>query len=296
MKRILAITFLLVSLAASRVIAIENGIYVNSRDASAPLIKMQDGTELHLGAKWLTPVQESQLSSQGNANTNFYLQLTTAYIPDLDSSGCILVIDGTAYRQRGSGSSQNKTSSLDFDIQGDEQAKQVAKYFGTKIIYRRHPQHNLRVEFKPSKSEYLSGEKVMVTLEISNVGTNTISFQRGGRNRASRDNQYMFLAYQGGKQVEDIGQNYHFGGLSTARQLKGGETFTDSIDLNLWFRLEKPGYYQVLGSYYLNFYDPVSRDFRGIWDDYATGEFGFTIKDNPAVQPVIDVSPLKLQP
>src|SRR5262249_16702953 len=129
----------------------ENGIYERSQDSSAALVKTQDGQEVRLGERRTLQILKTEMSSQNNENTKFYLSVIIPYDPSLGPSSNILFVDGTAYRQGGSGSSQNETSSLSFYILGDDNAQQVAKYFGSSLRYRRHPGHHLQVSFIPAK-------------------------------------------------------------------------------------------------------------------------------------------------
>src|SRR5262249_41623137 len=194
-------------------------------------------------------------------------------------SSYILIVDGTAYRLVGSGASQKETSSLNFEVTGDDNAKQVAKYFGTSPPYRRHPGHGLQVSFIPVKQVFETGEEVIVTLRITNVGGNAVSFMQGGRNRAARDNQYIFSARYRGKQVEDIGTSYHFGGMSVRRVLEPSEVFEAKVSLNKWFLFKEAGLYEIHGSYYLDFLDPEDDSWRIILEDYASADFVGTIKE-----------------
>jgi hypothetical protein len=97
-------------------------------------------------------------------------------------------------------------------------------------VYRRHPQHNILVSFSPTKPEFKIGDEVTSVLQVTNIGKNALSFNKGGRNRAVRDNQYIFSARYNGKQVEDIGSSSHFGGMYVKRVLKPGEVFEDTIN------------------------------------------------------------------
>jgi hypothetical protein len=256
----------------------DNGIYLISRQASAPKVKNQEGQERHLGEKRTLPIKKTELFSQDNANTQFALSLTIPYDAKLDSSTYLLVVDGIAYDQNGSGSSQQESSSLFFTISGEEKAKQVAKYLGASIVNRKHPHHNLRVRFLPSKREFAPGAEVTATLQITNVGTNAVGFMKGGRNRAIRDNQYVFSARFNGKQVEDIGSSGHAGGLASRRVLKPGETFEDTISLSKWFAFDKKGTYEIHGSYFLEFSEPESDSWRTIWEDYVSADFMISVK------------------
>ncbi|MEE9270165.1 MAG: hypothetical protein V3V49_07880 [Candidatus Krumholzibacteria bacterium] len=258
---------------------VPNGLYTQTSDSSAPLITTQDGIELRLGGKHEIRINKAELYSQNNANTSFNLTLTTPFEPQPDATPYkLLAVGGVIYRQTGSGETEGKSSSVYFHISGQDRARVVAEHFGIEPRFRTHPRHQFEVSFEPVKNEFQTGEDVRVTLRITNVGDHTIAFMKGGRNRAERDNQYVFSARHKGRQVDDIGTSYHFGGLSVKRVLKPGETFEDHVDLGKWFSFEKPGFYELLGSYYMAFYSPEGSDWYTIWEDYATGECVLTVK------------------
>src|SRR5215471_8425154 len=257
----------------------ENGIYERSQDSSGALVKAQDGQDVRLGKRATLQILKTELFSQNKENTQFSLSVTIPYDPGLGPSSYILFLDGTGYRQGGAGSSQRDTSSASFYVMGDDNAKQIAKYFGTSVRYRRHPGYKLQVSFLPAKQEFDAGEEVIVTLRITNVGTKAIAFMQGGRNRAARDNQYIFSARYQGKQVEDIGTSYHFGGMSVRRVLESSEVFEAKVSLNKWFLFKEAGLYEIHGSYYLDFLDPEDDSWRIIWEDYASADFVVTIKE-----------------
>ena len=50
------------------------------------------------------------------------------------------------------------------------------------------------VTFVPDKSEFAVGEKVAVTLNITNIGSKTFTFFQGGRADGFRDNQFAFFS------------------------------------------------------------------------------------------------------
>jgi hypothetical protein len=219
------------------------------------------------------------MTAQGNWNRVFDLSIQVPYdkalLKKLDH---VLVLDETAYKQNGSGSSQDAFCSLSFSIQGQEKAEEVAKHYSIQPRYRVHPGYQLAVGFFPEWGKFIQGEEIKVTLRIKNVGNGPVAFQKGGRNRAPRDNQYSFLGIYQGKTVPDKGSSFHFGGLSYRAILKPGEVFEDEVDLTQWFAFEKTGPYQILGSYYMSFSDPADDFGRTIWEDYITAEFWIQVE------------------
>jgi len=227
MKTIITALLILASANALAGDKPDNGFYLRAKGEPAPWIKSHDGHKIFLGARQSLEVKQGWLSSQNNENSRFYLSVTIPYNADIGPSTYILIVDGKAYRQTGSGSSHEKTSSLNFHISGEKNADRVSRYMKTPVVYRKHPQHNLLVSFSPTKQEFDPGEEITATLRITNVGKNNVSFMKGGRNRAARDNQYVFSARYRGKQVEDVGTSHHFGGIAVGRVLKPGEVFED---------------------------------------------------------------------
>jgi hypothetical protein len=255
-----------------------DGIYLHGDGALAPAIQSQDGQKAVLGARQDLKIRKSELYSQDNANTRFYLSVTVPYDKAIGPTTYLLLVRGTAYRQTGSGTSGQETSSLSFYISGADKAKEVSEFLAVPVHYRRHPQHTFLVSLTPTEESSAPGEEVTATLHIRNVGNNIVAFMKGGRNRAARDNQYVFCARLGGKQVEDIGTSYHHGGLAAKRILKPGDVFEDTISLSKWFAFREPGMYEVHGSYYLDFKDPSTDSWGTLWEDYVSADFIVTIK------------------
>ncbi len=272
--------FILTSVAIAS--NIEDGLYLQAEDTSAPLVKTQEGQKLHLGAKQTLNILNSEVISQNNSNTRFRLLLTIPYVEDFGYSTYILVIAGTAYKITGMASKgqvvkkKRSTYTPTFYISGDENAKQVSEYFGAPLFYRRHPRHNLCVSFTPIKQKFTKGEKVTVMLQITNVGTNSIYIRN--RYYGYRDNQYVFSAYYHGNPVQDIGRtSINRGGINSIT-LKPEEVFEEEINLSKRFSFEKVGWYVVYGSYSLNFIDPSEDVGRTIWEDYASAAFTVRIE------------------
>jgi len=243
------------------------------------MVKSQGGQKLFLGEKQTLNVLKSDLVSQNNANTRFYLSVRVPHDEGVRTSTYALVVAGTAYPHPGLSSSQKGTRSLIFRISGKENAEMVSEYMKTPLVCRRRPRHNLRVSFAPTKQEFSVGDRVVVTLQVKNAGTNSASFMQGGRNRGDRDNQYDFSARHRGKQVEDIGTNVSLGGIAFRRTLKPGEVFEDKISLNRWFAFDKAGVYAIHGSYYFDLRDPEGESLRTIWEEQKWASFTVRIRE-----------------
>ncbi|KAF0243997.1 MAG: hypothetical protein FD180_2886 [Planctomycetota bacterium] len=250
----------------------EDGIYLRSEAAEAKKVAGTDGREYGLGEKCAFEIKQARITSQDNANLEFWVSLKVPFQEGLDSFKHVLVVKGKAFGQSGSGSEANTASWINFPVSGKENAEAVAAHFGTKPALRAHPGHQLAVSFIPSRKEFDAGDPKTVTLRIENVGAKTVFFQVGGRNRAARDNQFVFRATNGDKPLPDVGSDAHLGGLSVIRELKPGDVHEQEIDLAKWFAFEKAGTYFVHGSYVLEFFE--SREYTQVaWEDWATAEF-----------------------
>ena len=263
-----------------RPVPIEDGFYRLSNTLSDPVLMTEKGKAVHLECRTSLKITDTQLTSQNNANNRFSLYVGTPYLEEGSVYGYVLVVGGTAYTARGGGSHLKESSNIFYEMNSRQKAEQVARFLKTPLVTRQHPGHQMLVEFVPTKPSYLPGEKVEVTLQITNVGSTPFTFQQGGRNRAFRDNQFNFSAFFNGQQVKDIGFDGNLGGLSITRTLKPGELFEQKISLGSWFVFDKPGLYSVHGSYYLSFHPSTGWTGRPLWEDYATQDFAVTIAED----------------
>ena len=87
------------------------------------------------------------------------------------------------------------------------------------------------------------------------------------------------IARHRGEQVSDIGQAGHCGGLSFRKVLKPGEIFEDFANLCKWFDFKKPGTYNVLGTYVMEFNDPGGESWFTVWEGYVSAEFNVSIME-----------------
>ncbi|QDT14956.1 hypothetical protein [Alienimonas californiensis] len=257
-----------------------DGFYRQSTNDGAPVVQSADGRTFKLGERREFQILGSPLRSENNENSRFWLTLRVPYDETIGTMHSVLVVDGQACPQSGSGSSGKEISSLHFPIAGAENAERAAVLLNTPLLRRRHPGHHLLVTFTPNKKAYQVGESVKATLRIKNVGDTPFTFQKGGHYRgAARDNQYTFAAYLNGAQVEDVGRNGNTGGISVSPTIQPGETFEDTVALNKWFAFDEPGGYAIHGAYLMSFYDPDEASHRTVWEDYASAAFTVRVED-----------------
>lgn len=275
----LALSLFIMLFVPTMALALDNGFYKISFDGSSPLVKTQEQKEVRIGSRENIEINKVHLSSTDNWNEKFHLSVEVPYNKELNSGRWyILIIDDTVFGQTSLGSSQEETSTLGFRISGKKQVETIAKYFSIKPYYRAHPNYFFAVKFIPEKNEFAKDEEIWVIFKIKNIGNNKISFMKGGRNRAPRDNQYSFIGEYGGKQISDIGSSHHFGGIATKCTIKPGEIFEDRINLSKWFDFENSGMHRILGSYFMEFHKPEDDSYAIIWEDYITAEFYIKIK------------------
>ena len=101
-----------------------------------------------------------------------------------------------------------------------------------------------------AKADYSVGEPVYVSFRVTNKGKAPISFPDGGDYRGTgRHDRFTVKAWDAaGRMVPDPVKPSGFGGgLGGDRTIRPGETYTDSVLVNLWCALTEPGRYTVEG-------------------------------------------------
>ncbi|NUN50181.1 MAG: hypothetical protein HUU15_15240 [Candidatus Brocadiae bacterium] len=260
-------------LSFARADAPADGLYIGTDDSEAPTV-----SGLGLGKACRYEILEARLDSRDNLNREFHLSLTLPFSKDLGTMWHVLVVGGNAWPAIGAGSDADRTSSMSFSVSGREEAEAVAEYFRIKPRLRAHPGHQLSVSFVPTREAFETGGAAVTTLRIANLGAKSVFFQDGGRNRAARDNQFVFRATDGDKALPDIGSDAHLGGLSVIRELKPGEVFEKEIDLAKWFAFGKPGVVSVHGSFLLEFFESREAG-HVVWEDWGTAAFEVRIRE-----------------
>lgn len=289
MRNIATAILLLVSGCAFGSDQFADGIYLRAEEGPAPEIVCQGGHKGFLGARQDLNILKVEFIPYNNSNTLFGLRLVVPFDESIKGGSFILLVAGTAYlqhmlgapgmdafREHMSGYNKDK-SSLGFNVIGGDEAKEISEFFNAPLSLRTDPGYNLLATFTPIKPEFDPGEEVTAILRLKNAGTNTVAFQKGGR-MYGRDTQFSFSAQYLGKPVEDIGADYGIGGGGSGTwMLEPGEVFEDTINLSKWFTFDRPGLYEVHGSYYLPFRDTDIFVCGTIWDDHVSADFSVKI-------------------
>lgn len=212
------------------------------------------------------------LRSQANDNHSYYLQVETSHRFPKSCSDLGLMAGNQLIHFNGEGEGSGRFT-LDATVTNVNLIPQITADYHATILNRHHPGHQMLVEFIPNQEEFVIGDPVVVTLRITNIGTNGFAFMQGGRQRGMRDNQFAFTSEFEGKMVPDSGDPMNFGGLAMAVKLKPGENHEISVDLTKWFKFAKAGIYSLRGSYSMDFINPEAKEFETIWEDFACAEF-----------------------
>lgn len=213
-----------------------------------------------------------RIISQDNFNSRYWINLKPVPSPEKEFHGLILKGRKFTLVSSGHGATGEMLDSISF-YADSQVATNVANALKVTPKIRKHPGHKLQTRFVCNDMT----TNTTVTLEITNLGDSTVVFQDGGMNRGMRNNQFGFAGFRNGKALPDIGSPVHFGGRSTYVSLKKGETFQKRVNLTKWFDLSEKGYYDVRGTFYMEFHSSTE-DHRIMWADYVGAQFTFTKK------------------
>lgn len=250
-----------------------DGFYVLERNGEGSVFMDAWGKEWFLGDPLELPIQSQEIDAQNNDNTEFYLNLAIPYDEQVHSRNYGLLVSGILYRHTGTGSHSNISASIGFRIAGQEDVRRIAGFLQIPIRYRQRPDYALAATFTPVQPAFERGETVAAVLRIVNEGPAAISFWEGGMNRGSRDNQYAFAARLDGAPVPDVGSESHMGGLAFPRVLKPGEAFEATAELNDWFAFDRPGLYEIRGSYRMAIRPAEEEETALPWDEVPNADF-----------------------
>lgn len=134
-------------------------------------------------------IKKGVIRSLSNNNDQFYLSLTLPYDQALQTDHYILIDQNKVYTTESIGSSGKESSHITFRIKDKIIAEKLSKKLKLKLLLRKHPGYKLQTTFSTKQKQYKAGDPVQVKLNIKNIGTKSVAFTKGGRNRAPRDNQ-----------------------------------------------------------------------------------------------------------
>lgn len=265
------------------------GFYCVTTDKIDPLITIDGGPTVRLGKKAEIQILAARIYSQNNANTEFDMRLETSNFPvdpktSVPTEPVALRIDIHEYLLPNGWAGGNV---MFFQIHGQDTANNIAKALSAECSLRSPPGYKIFPQFIPAKSSFPTNGPVSVKFVLKNLDDRTLTFQRGGQQRGSRDNQYGFLAMlignPGGPPIQpvtDTGNPVNWGGLCGLVKLEPGKVFDDQIDLKKWFSFDKPGTYQIHGFYQMAFYQEGKElaPWNVIWTDYASADFMVVVK------------------
>jgi len=261
-----------------------DGLYFVSKDESAPSVTTEEGSTIRLGKKAEIQILSAHVYSQDNANSDFGIRLETShYSIDPQTEPVALRVGDQGYIPNGWGGN----NVMFFKIHGQDTAKSIAKALSVECALRFPPGYKIFPQFIPAQSSFPTNGPVAVKFVLKNLDDRTLTFQRGGQQRGSRDNQYgfraMLIGNPGGPPIQpvtDTGNPVNWGGLCGLVKLEPGKVFDDQIDLKRWFSFDKPGTYQIHGFYQMAFYQEGKEfaPWNMIWTGYASADFTVTVK------------------
>ena len=155
----------------------------------------------------------------------------------------------------------------------------IAAHFNTKAFDRHHPGHQILVQFIPAKEEFSTNEPVMVKFRVTNIGKTDIAYYGGSGQPVTRDMHFAFTSdYVRTKTLIDGSPWSDVNRFPGRVSLKPGEIYEQSVDLKEWVNFTTDLNYLMTGSYLMLFCDPVSKDSRTIWEDFASARFQIRFK------------------
>ena len=254
-----------------------DGFHLLAHEGAGPAVVDAEGRRWFLAGELDLPIQAAEITAQDNANEEFRLGLEVPYDAEIHSRNYGLWLEGELLRHTATGSDADAWAAIDFRFRGGDRARRIADFLRIPVRRRERPDCALAVAFTPAKAAFELGETVAATMRVVNAGPAAIVFRQGGMNRGSRDNQYAFTGTLAGEPVPDVGSASHMGGLSVQRELKPGEAFEARVPLNDWFAFDRPGRYELRGSYRMEIWPAAGAETALPWDETPGAEFAVDI-------------------
>ena len=282
---LLAFLPLLAQTSLPQRILLENGIYRQVTDLTAPTVTTEDGKVVHLQRLKTLPKLKDLPASQNNANTRFLMAFTLPVAESSTQADYALVVGEKTYLPKFAWFALNephlKELHMTFEMNSLEKAKEVALYFKVTPFLRRHPRHVLVTSFTPTKSRFQVGENVTVKMKIENVGETTFTSRLIRYGGSSHNSNYYFCLLSETSPVQEVPAKHVLVGSSTSLTLKPKDVFERTIDLSAWFVFTKAGTYFLHGTYHFAFMDPSYKINAYLWEDFAGENFEVEIVNAP---------------
>lgn len=218
--------------------AVWNGITVRAGTPGAvPVLARNGATEYALLDHRVTPLS-LDLYSKANDNQTFTFAVALSAQPS--DRWHFLELDGIHHRASSIGRGGGSTSAwFTFDR---PTAEAVASAMRVTLRERTQLDADLRYRWDiPSRRAATSKTPLPITLHITNTGAATVGVQLGGRQRGTRDNQFMFTAARNGKPLP-IKDAPDLGGATGIHVVAPGQSVAVTCpDLRAWLDLDRPG-------------------------------------------------------
>lgn len=258
---------------------LEDGVYQLRFDGAGRKVALTDGSPALLGKRLSASIgTATELKSWTNDNRRFRLAVTGLgpLPPEVTKEQSALVVGGVVlHLGRPEMLPAGGKISTGANVDSPDAARVLSEKYRVARTLRKHPGHRYETRWTPDAPAFRAGEPVTLKLALKNTGTDPMRFTFGGQQRGPRDNQFRFIAQvgQGGKGLPDTGNAHNFGGITTVKVLRPGETFRAEVDVTKWFTFPRPDSYRVTGILELPILDPFGDGFGPtVWDDLAVGE------------------------
>jgi len=211
------------------------------------------------------PTRNVWIYSVDNANQDYRL---TAILPKLTSRAYAIHMGHPDFIVSTGSGNDGRTYTYTFRLTR-KQADRAAVVFGVPRKDRPNLGKSLKVDFTVVGDK--AGAPVTVKATITNIGSRPLVAPTGGAYRGSgRNNRFSFKATLDKQPLEDIGRSMHFGGLGGIPELAPGQSHTVQAVLTKWFKLDRPGSYELTATYDLQAQLPRPRaTTRAPWPSYA---------------------------
>ncbi|MCC7534714.1 MAG: hypothetical protein IT379_00795 [Deltaproteobacteria bacterium] len=221
------------------------------------------------------------LYARNNANTEYALDVRRNVRSASECGQGLLSLGGRTVASGSYGSGPTECS-LFFELDRAF-ADEAARRWNVRRQDRSPVGERATADFAPSRARYARGEAVEIVVTLRNpADAPAIQWQRGGRQRGPRDNQFSFRIRRDGQPVTPI-EAFDFGGLAGFIALPPGGTAEVRTPVAPWGDVSLPGRYEVECTYETVLVpggvQPWTDDAYGsMWDRTFTGRVTFEVR------------------